>query len=232
MFQQLFKSVSESEKGEAVQKMIEHSTPNHDFFLMVVLSVLMATFGLIINSPAVIVGSMLIAPILFPILGLALGITLSDFSLISRAFLTLIKAMFLCISIAIIVTLLFSSRNDPFTQEILSRTNPSLISAAIGAVAGLAAAFAITKPKINEVFPGIAISVALLPPLAVIGIGIARLEFEIALHALLLFIVNATGVILASTVTFSLMNLHTIRKKAVIIAKREDEKQILEDLSD
>ena len=220
MINQLF-NISSKEKIEAVEKLLEHSSPSKDFFLMVVLSVLMATFGLLIDSSTVIIGSMLIAPILYPILSFAIGITMADFSLSSKAAITLTKAASLSVIIALFVTLLFSPSMGNQTKEILERTKPSLISIAVGVTAGLAAAFAMTKPKLNETLPGIAISVALIPPLAVVGIGLANLDITMASNALLLFLINAAGIIFSASIIFSLMNFYSKREKAIEIIKEE-----------
>ncbi len=224
----LFSSITDEQKNAAVENLFAHSTPNNDFFLMVILSVLMATLGLLIDSSAVIVGSMLIAPILYPMLGLAMGIIMSDFSLTSKSFVTIIKAAILSIAVAAIVTLLFSSETASYTSEIISRTKPSLIYAFIGAVAGFAAAFATTKPKLTETLPGVAISVALIPPLAVVGIGLARLDIAVFFSSLLLFLVNAAGVIFTAAIVFSLMNFYekrNIAKKTVKEGEAEIKKE-------
>ncbi|MFH1621283.1 MAG: TIGR00341 family protein [Patescibacteria group bacterium] len=223
MIQQLFNKISDKEKTKAIQNLFEHAVPNGDFFLMVILSVLMATLGLLTDSSAVIVGSMLIAPILYPTLSLAMGIIMSDFSLASKSFMTLVKASILSAVFAAIIALLFSSQSNEITSEILARTKPSLLYAAIGTVAGFAAAFALVKPKLSETLPGVAISVALVPPLAVVGIGLARLDFTIMVNSLLLFLINAAAVVFAATIVFSFMNFYLKRKIAEEVVKEEEE---------
>lgn len=218
----LFNRLTEKDKSNAVKKLISDSTPDQDFFLMVMLSILMATFGLLINSSAVIIGSMLIAPMLYPILGLSLGIVIADFKLISRSFYTVLRSLVYGVAGAAIVTLLFNS-NYQNTQEILARTEPSMIYAAIAVVAGLAASFALVMPEISASLPGVAISVALIPPIAVIGIGVARFDWHIISNSFLLFALNAAGIIFSSMIVFSLMNLYVKRKVIVSAVKREDE---------
>jgi len=224
MMQQLFNNITSKEKTMAVEKLFGHAVPSKDFFLMIILSLLMATFGLLINSPAVIVGSMLIAPILYPMLGIAMGIVMSDFLLVSKSFMTLVKTSVIGIAIAAIVTILFSSQSMGLNEEILSRTAPSLISAVIGAVAGFAAAFAMVKEKLNDMLPGVAISVALIPPLAVVGIGLASFNMDVLINSLLLFLVNAIGVVFTATIVFSLMNFHSKREVAEQVVKKEEKK--------
>jgi uncharacterized hydrophobic protein (TIGR00271 family) len=218
----LFNRLTERDKSTAVKKLISDSTPDQDFFLMVILSVLMATFGLLIDSAAVIIGSMLIAPILSPILGLSLGIVIADYKLISRSFYTVLKSLAYGVAGAAIVTWLFNS-NYTETSEILARTEPTMIYAAIAIIAGLAASFALVMPEISPSLPGVAISVALIPPIAVTGIGIARFNWHIISNSFLLFALNAAGIVFASMITFSLMNLYGKRQIAAGAVKKEDE---------
>jgi uncharacterized hydrophobic protein (TIGR00271 family) len=218
----LFDNLSEEDKSQAVERLISNSTPSTDFFLMVILSVLMATFGLLLNSSAVVIGSMLVAPILFPILSLGLGITMSDKLLISRSLSTILKSMLIGIISAMLATLFFASKNSAvISEEIMARTEPSLAYAVIAIIAGFAASFALVKPRLNETLPGIAISVALIPSLAVVGIGIALLRWDIISSSLMLFTVNAFGIIFISTINFSLMNFYVKRKVADKVIKQE-----------
>lgn len=220
----LFNNLTEKDKSQAVEELIKDSTPHADFFLMVMLSVLMATFGLLLDSPAIIIGSMLIAPILYPVLSLSLGIVMSDQKLMTRSFTTIIKSMGLGIATAAIITILFSYQDKIAGLEIISRTQPSLLYSAVAVVAGLAASFALVKPHLNETLPGIAISVAIIPPLAVVGIGIASLDISMISNSLLLFAINALGIIFASMIIFSMMNLYIKRKIAHETIKKEEKK--------
>lgn len=221
----VFSSLTKTDKVEAIDRVIEGSTPNQDFFLMVILSILTATFGLIIDNVAVIIGSMLIAPILYPILSLSLGIIISDFKLITRSLKTIGKSIALGITASNIASVLFTTQIDSLEgHEIVSRAYPSLTYVMIAILAGFAASFALVKPKLNETLPGIAISVALIPPLAVTGIGIAKLDLALASGSFLLFLVNLIGVVFASMITFSLMNFYAQRSEAKKSVTKEDQK--------
>jgi len=212
--EKIFNTSSSGEKSEAVKKLIDQSTPNTDFFMMVVLSIAMATFGLLLDNTAIVIGAMLIAPVLSPILSLGMGIVLFNESLIRRAVFTLGKSLLYAIGAAFLIGLLFGSKDGVSVREVLSRTTPNLLDAAVAVVAGFAASFALIKPKMSEAIPGIAISVSLVPPLAVTGLGLATLNFAIAKGAFLLFVVNILGIIFASVFVFSSMNLYTKRGTA------------------
>jgi uncharacterized hydrophobic protein (TIGR00271 family) len=218
----LFNNLTNKDKSEAIKHLIKASTPRQDFFFMTVLAVLTATFGLLLNNSAVIIGSMLIAPILYPILSLSLGITMSDSKLIYRSSYTLVKSSILGVLSAAAATLLFTGRFTEITPEILLRTYTSLPYVVIAIIAGLAGSFALVKPQLNETIPGIAISVALIPPLAVVGIGIAKFSWTIVSGSLLLYLVNVTGIVFASMLVFSLMDLYRKRGEADRTADEED----------
>lgn len=223
----LFNTLTEKDKSGAIEWLIRGSTPRQDFFLMIILSVLMATFGLMLDNSAVIIGSMLIAPMLYPVLGLSLGIIMSDAKLVRRSFYTVLKSSVLGVVAAALAAAFFSGKTE-LSSEIIMRTQPTLPYVAIGIIAGLAASFALVKPHLNETLPGIAISVALIPPLAVVGIGVARFDWHIISNSLILFVVNVIGIVFASMVTFSLMNLYVKRKLAQETAAKEDLKVEME----
>jgi len=221
----LFNNLTEGEKSDAIKKLISDSSPRQDFFLMVVLAILMATFGLLLDSVAIIIGSMLIAPILWPILSLSLGIVIADRKVIGRSAYTLLKSILFGVAASALVSVFFVHRGYGVTMEIMNRTQPSLMYAAVAIVAGLAVSFAVIKPHLNETFPGIAISVALIPPIAVMGIGLAKLNWAIISQSFMLFAMNTAGIIFSSMIVFSLMNLY-IKRKDVIKAVKKDEKEI------
>lgn len=218
-----FRIIEEKDKAAVVRKLLESSTPNFDFFYLVGLSVAMATFGLLADSPSIVIGSMLIAPLLYPILGVALGLVMSNFEVLGRSMLTLIKSMVIALLVSIAATLLFG---DGFvTSEMAARIDPSLIHLMVAIVAGAAVSFALAQPEWSETLPGIAISVALIPPLAVVGTGIAMLDITVIKGSLVMLLMNLVGIIFSAMISFSLMNLYEKQNIATSTIKREDKKQ-------
>jgi uncharacterized hydrophobic protein (TIGR00271 family) len=228
IMQELFKTTSDDAKQSAITKLINNSFPSADFYLMVILSVCMASFGLIIDSPAIIIGSMLIAPVLHPILAISMGIIVFNDVLTSKSLRTLLKSVLFALIAAFVVGLLFADKEVvQSSSEILSRTSLNITHILVAIVAGFASAFALVKKKLSETLPGIAISVALVPPLAVTGVALSTFNFSMARGAFSLFFVNVLGVILASAMVFSLMNFYTARKKATeVIVQEEQEAQV------
>lgn len=221
-----FRAINEKDKAAVVRKLLQSSTLNFDFLYLTGLSVLMATFGLLTNSPSIVIGSMLIAPLLYPILGVALGLVMSNNEVLSRSLVTFAKAMVVGLVLSIGATFLFG--DGVVTEEILLRTQPSILHFLVAVVAGAAVAFALAQPEWSEAFPGIAISVALIPPLAVVGIGIAMLDIAVITGSLEMLMINLFGIIFAAMVSFSLMNLYDkqdIAESTIKKAEKEHRKE-------
>lgn len=218
-----FRIIEEKDKAAVVRKLLENSTPSFDFFYLVGLSVTMATLGLLADSPSIVIGSMLIAPLLYPILGVALGLVMSNFEVLGRSMLTLIKSLVIALVLSVVATLLFG---DGFvTGEMTARIDPSFIHFMVAVVAGAAVSFALARPEWSETLPGIAISVALIPPLAVVGTGIAMFDMAVIAGSVVMLLMNLFGIIFSAMVSFSLMNLHEKQSIATSTIKREDKKQ-------
>ena len=148
-----------------------------DFLLLVLLSCSIATFGLITNSVAVIIGAMLIAPLMSPILALSLSSVAGEPRIYRRALLALIEGALLAVALSAILTwitviLPFGFLTE-LPSEVVSRTRPTIYDLGIALAGGAAAAYALAQPHLSAALPGVAISTALMPPLCTVGIGIA-----------------------------------------------------------
>ena len=220
-----FRIIGEEEKDKAVKTLVERSTPDFDFFFMMTLAVLMAALGLLSGSETIVIGSMLIAPLLYPVLGVSLGLSLSDLVLMRHSLATLLKAAVIGVAAAALAALFYSSAHAAvITPEILLRTAPTLPLLAIAVISALAMSYALARPKLSETLPGIAISVALIPPLAVIGIGLAWLNLSILIGALGVFLLNIIGIVATGLVSFSLMDVHRARQTAETTLKKEEQR--------
>lgn len=224
-----FRAIEENHKAAVVRKLMENSTPNFDFFYLTGLSVLMATLGMLVDSPSIVIGSMLIAPLLYPILGIALGLIMSSYEVLNRSLITLSKSILVGFVLSVVATLILGDGSSSITNEVLLRTEPSLIHFIVAVVAGAAVSFALAQPEWSETLPGIAISVALIPPLSVVGIGVAQLDIEIISGSLVMFTMNLFGILFAAMVSFSLMNMHDKENIAASAIKRQDEKTLKEE---
>lgn len=219
-----FQAIDDNDKAAVVRKLMQSSTPDFDFFYLVGLSVLMATLGLLADSTSIVIGSMLLAPLMYPILGVALGLTMSNGPVLGRSFGTLAKALLIGLVVSVVSAFLLGDESRFMTGEVVSRTTPDLLHFLVAFIAGLAVSFALAQPEWSETIPGIAISVALIPPLATIGVGIAALSPEIISGATVLLCINLLGIIFAAMISFSLMNLYQKQNIASSTIKREDER--------
>jgi len=184
----------------------DDSKANFDYFILVALSSSIATLGLLSDSPAVIIGAMVVAPLMSPILGIGLATTTGEKKLLKDALLTLLFGALLSIAIAMLLTWI----NDelPFISlhqipgEVMSRTRSSPVDLTIAIAGGLAAAYAVTRPKLSAALPGVAIATALMPPVCTVGIGLALQNWQVASGSGLLFITNAVAIAFASGLVF------------------------------
>lgn len=224
MFLSIFKNISGSDKNESIKKLIEHSAPHKEYFLMIVLSVAMATFGLLLNNSIILVGSMLIAPFLYAVLSVSLGIVMSDEKLLAHSISVLIKSLLLSVLISTILGAFFPPEYEN-SYTLLQRTfdrQHLFISTFVAGIAGFAATFSLVKPKLNESLPGVVISASLIPPLAAVGIGISQFNWAMISGSMLLFLVNVAGIILASGVVLSLFGFYPKRNVAEMAIKKEE----------
>lgn len=176
------------------------SVPSFSFYFMLALSGLVATLGLLGNSVAIIIGAMIIAPLMGPIIGMAYSIVVANRRLLRRSTLTVVTGVILTILTSTFVASILGLPN--IESEIVSRSNPTLIDLAIALAAGAAGAFAHSRRRIANALPGVAIAVALVPPLSVVGIGLALYKYELAIGAMLLFLTNLTGIIFSGGIVF------------------------------
>lgn len=208
-FRRVVKKVDRERRAEVQVQLRDASTPDFDFFLLVVLSSVIATLGLLTNSAAVIIGAMLVAPLMSPIIGLGLASLTGDARLFRDAGVALARGALAAVIMAVVLT--WSNRTLPFVTlqelpiEVISRTRPSPIDLTIALAGGMAAAFAMAQPSISAALPGVAIATALMPPLCTIGIGIAMNRWDVAGGAALLFVTNAVTIAFAAMLVFSVL---------------------------
>lgn len=193
-------SVDECRKTEVLDDISIGSTTKTTYYWLLSISVLIAGFGLLTNSPAVVIGAMLVSPLMTPIFGVSLGLVRGDTTLLRKAFIAEFGGVVIAIGVAAILGMF------PFAQEVtpemLSRTSPTLLDLLVAALAGMAGCLAMIDARISPVLPGIAMATALTPPLAVCGLCIAFGAFEGAWGAFLLFFANFLAILAVSALLF------------------------------
>jgi uncharacterized hydrophobic protein (TIGR00271 family) len=175
---------------------------NIPFAFVLILAATIATLGLAANSEATIVGAMLVSPLMKPIMSLAYGISIGDWSLNLRSVRTLLTGIAITLVTSAVVENLLSLYEP--TEMILARTSPSLIDLCVAIAAAGAGTLAVTRKSISDTLPGVAIAVSLVPPLCVTGIGVSVTSSTIALGSLMLFSVNLVAIVLMATCLFIL----------------------------
>jgi uncharacterized hydrophobic protein (TIGR00271 family) len=170
----------------------EGAVLDRTYVIMNVLATIIACFGLFENSPAVVIGAMVVAMLLGPIIGIALGVAVSDNTLLRKALVSEIIGVVIVYITALIIGLLF--KNLQITNEILARTAPNFIDLMIAIAGGAAGAYALLSPRIGLSLVGVAVAIALVPPLSASAILLARGEFSLAVNAALLALTNIVAI--------------------------------------
>lgn len=188
------------------------------FWTMLTLSAVIAAAGVLADSTATVIGAMIIAPLSTPIMGIALAIVKQE-RIASLRFVVLGGLLVVAVGAAfsLVVPGAYSLVANP---QIAGRTSPSLLDL-VGAVAtGLAGAIALARRDVAAVLPGVAIAISLVPPLAVVGVCLSQGELALAGGALALFLSNLVALVLAGTLTFSVIGFIELRAAGVVGVRR------------
>lgn len=188
------------QKEQVYQTISEGSEPRVSFYILVILSTIIAAYGLIANSTAVVIGAMIVAPLMTPIVGMALSLVSGDGHLFRRA--TIAEIMGVSCSVALGFIAGEITFGVELSSEILARTQPLPYDILVALAAGLAGAYSLVNPRINAALAGVAIAVSLVPPLAATGICLSLARYDLALGAFLLFFANFLAIQLASVFIF------------------------------
>ena len=192
--------LSPEQAAQLNQILWEDSRIDRPYLAQVVAACLIACFGLLANSVAVIIGAMLIAPLMLPIRAIAWAAVGGDWLLFRRGILALGWGVVLAIGLATGVG--FSAQIPAFGSEVLARGNPNLLDLGVALVAGAVSAYAMLQPKVSGTVAGTAIAVALMPPACTVGLALSQGYWILAQGALLLLLTNLCGIALAAAITF------------------------------
>jgi len=198
-----FSYASEERFRDLLMALRDDARNSSIFITLMILSTALAAVGLYLNNSAVIIGAMLLAPLMSPIVAFAMGILRQDRGLLRQSAYTIVAGVIIALLTSALITLLFPHK--PITAEMQGRLNPTLLDMAVAIISGIAAAYSKSYKEIIQSLAGVAIAVALVPPLAVAGIGIGRADFFFFFQAFLLFSTNLIGIMLAATITFRVL---------------------------
>ncbi len=219
-------NITAEERKETIDRLIEESRADNAFYILLMLSTIITVSGLVTDNTAVVLGGMLVAPLLTPILSFGMAIVTTQSISLRRAANIIINSIVLVLIVSVITTLILNIPESSIrlSYEIDSRIGTSIIALFVALASGLAAAFAWARPKLSAALPGVAVATSLLPPLAVSGIALTILEKNMFFGSLQLFLANLLLIILASSMMFSLFGFFTARK--------EEEKKLVEEIKE
>lgn len=189
-----------------VQEIARFST---NYATLLILSATLASLGLLQNSAAVIIGAMLVAPLMSPLMGFGLGMAQNKFPLIQRSFLTVAAGVLIALLFSFMVGLIIPLKVP--TAEMLARGQPTLIDMGVALASGVVAAFAIGRKDIPAAIAGVAIAAALMPPVCTTGLALAFGEWDLFTGAGLLFILNLASISVAAFGTFLWMGFQPVK---------------------
>ena len=206
----LFKKASDDDFKELLTSLKDSANFSYTYLTLMILSTLLATTGLFANSSPVVIGAMILAPLMAPIISLSMGVVRADVYLLIQSAKTLIVGIFMALLFSSIYTLFIPL--EQITAEMQGRLNPNLLDLMVAIFSGMAGAYATSKEEVTKSLAGVAIAVALVPPLSVTGIGIGLGNFEVIYGSFLLFITNLVGITLSAALTFMILGFAPVKR--------------------
>ncbi len=199
-----------------VDRLHTHSKWDFDFIALISLSTLIAALGLARNSGAVVIGAMLVAPLMTPLVGIGFALVQGNNHLIRQSLRSLFFGFALAFFIGVTVGLAvhFTGFDElkniaAIPAEMLSRGEPNFLDLVVALVSGVAGAYAMGRPNLISALPGVAIAAALVPPLATSGMALSLLDFPLFAGSLLLFLTNIVAITLGCTIVFWAVGIDT-----------------------
>ena len=175
------------------------------FYVLMGFASAIASFGVLTDSTAVVIGAMLIAPLLTPLMAMSLSLVSGWTWRLATAGATVLSGAGLTVLIGVLATAIAGRGTDVETNtQILQRTSPTLLDLAIALAAGAAGAYALSREDVSDSLPGVAVAIALVPPLAVVGVALQLGQWSEARGALYLFGTNALAILVMGAITFVL----------------------------
>ena len=205
----IYDGVDKDKTVEDIRSDIEFSSIN---IWILICSIIVASIGLINNSPAVIIGAMLISPLMGPIRGIGYALSANDF----KALIKSLKNFGIMVAASVLASYLFYliTPIKSETSELLSRTKPNVLDILIAFFGGLEGVIATTvknKTTTITVVPGVAIATALMPPLCTVGYALAVGNWPYFIGAFYLFLLNSVFICLSTFIVLRLLNFPKVK---------------------
>lgn len=173
-----------------------------DFAALMMMATAIASLGLLADSGAVVIGAMLVAPLMTPLLGGGLSLVQGNWPLWKECQRAVLFGFFSALGIGLVMGLFARWMSFELTDELAARGAPSVLDLGVAFVSGVAASYCLARPKLSGALAGVAIAAALVPPIATTGICLAMGKFTVAKGAGLLFGTNVVAIVIGSAVNF------------------------------
>ena len=199
------------QRVKLVDGMKSSSDFDFDFIALIVLSTLIAALGLVQDSGAVVIGAMLVAPLMTPLVGIGFSLVQGNERLVKNSLRSVLYGFAVAFVVALILGVLIQvacwlgiplTEIDTDNYQLQARGHPNLLDWFIAFASGIAAAYAIGRPNLVSALPGVAIAAALVPPIATSGLAMSTLRLDLSFFALLLFFANIVAIALGTAITF------------------------------
>lgn len=194
------------DQAAVIEKRHEDGAMSSRYMFMIAMSGGIAILGLLLSSPAVVIGAMLLSPLMGPIMGLGFAMAIGDYSWMRQSAKSLAYGSLMAVALCAFVV--FMSPLQTVTSEIAARTRPNLFDLLVALFSALAGAYAMIRGREGTIV-GVAIATALMPPLAVVGFGIATFNWTVFSGALLLFFTNLMTIALTAAVMARIYGFRT-----------------------
>ncbi len=223
--------MNREQRIKLVDRLNLNSNFDFDFVALIVLSTMIAALGLVQNSGAVVIGAMLVAPLMTPLVGIGFSLVQSNERLVKTSVKSVLSGFGVAFAVGLVIGLLLTLGNktgmlfqgiETANAQLQFRGHPTLLDWFVAFVSGIAAAYAMGRPNLVSALPGVAIAAALVPPIATSGIALSVLDFELSVGALLLFFTNIVAIALGTAVTFWAVGIDSRTE-----AKKQEGKQAI-----
>jgi len=185
------------------------------FWALLTLAAVIASAGIVTDSTATVIGAMIVAPLMTPILGMVLSITTSDGANLARCLGLVVAGAAAVVAVGYVVGLTVSYDIVSATSsQVAGRISPRFIDLVAALATGAVGAFALVRSDVSDTLPGVAIAISLVPPLAVVGITLEAGATSEAAGALLLFLTNVAAILLSGIVVMALYRARSAAGRA------------------
>ena len=210
MVRRIVPQLDKPDRVQLVDRLQSGSLFNFDFIALISLSTTIAALGLLDDSAAVVIGAMLVAPLMTPLVGMGFALVQANELLMKISIRSVLLGFANAFCIGAVLGLLVTAFTSlPVSSQMASRDSPSLVDLFVALFSGVAGAYAMSRPNLISALPGVAIAAALVPPIATSGMALTMGDLVLSGGALLLFFTNIVAIVLGTAVTFWAVGINT-----------------------